>query len=214
MQETYVEQPHSRVPTGVAASADPTRQWQPDEFSVSLHHLSPPPTPHSLHDGYAHLLLILGPDAVRIAMASSSSGHGYFGFEWLLSLGDSQPRAASQLKGRDDLSSETVFRLHILGKRNWDKSQIDEARVEQLVRKAFDVNPDTEIIIRSLTDHHMRDSTVATLSFSRIPPKIAKTSPPLQEFCETVEGLSLILDTHFYGFTPLHSRESSEYSFW
>lgn len=145
-------------------------------------------------------------------MASSSGGHVWPGPELLPSPTDSQPCEANQLKGRDDLSSGTVFRLHILGKRDWDKSQINEARVEQLVREAFNVTPDTEITVKSLSDHPVRKARVATLNFSQIPTKISQTSPLLQEFDETVEELSLDLDTHFHGFTPLHSGMSTEYT--
>lgn len=143
-------------------------------------------------------------------MASSSSGHGYVGSELPPSSADSAPRAADQLKVRHDLSSQTVFRLHILGRHNWDKSQIDEARVEQLVQKAFDVTPDAKIMVKSLADHPVRQALVATLNFSEIPTRISQTSPPLQEFDGTADELSLDLDTHFHGFTPLHSGISSE----
>lgn len=145
-------------------------------------------------------------------MASGSCGHGYVGSELPPSSADSQPYAADQPRSRQDLSSETTFRLHILGKRDWDRSQIDRARVEQLVRKAFDVTRDTEINVKSLADHPVRQALVATLNFSQIPTKIAQTSPLLQEFDEIVEELSLDLDTHFHGFTPLHSGTNTEYT--
>lgn len=123
----------------------------------------------------------------------------------------SRPFITGRPEGRNDLSSLTSFRLHILPTRNWDTPQVDEERAEKLVRRAFDVEPDTEVIIKSFSDHPVRRALVATLSFSQIPTKISQTSQLVQESEESLDGLSVSLDIHFHGFTPLHSRTSSRY---
>lgn len=83
--------------------------------------------------------------------------------------------------------------------------EISETDIPNLLRKAWEIPESTEIWVHSLAANpHLPEEKVATISFSEVPTSIQ----PLKdtEWVSRVnEDLELVLDTHFRGFTPLHS---------
>ncbi|KAG8350059.1 hypothetical protein FVEN_g11795 [Fusarium venenatum] len=125
-----------------------------------------------------------------------------------------QADAPTSNNGGRNLSPPATFRLEILPKYGkWDASMVDKQEVKRLVREAFEVGRDVTISIESLASHPFREQLVATLTFSKIPDRMVQMGAPDQHFSDNrdLPDKSLYLDTHFHGFTPLHS-EFSEFS--
>lgn len=84
----------------------------------------------------------------------------------------------------------------------------DEEETKAFLQAKLSLSEDTELTVHSLACHPTRPGEkIATLGFSKIPTYLEKS----QEHSITLgKRRQLVLDTHFEGFTPLHSIEDEE----
>lgn len=94
--------------------------------------------------------------------------------------------------------------------------------VRELVKKILSIGPDASVIVHSLAvDPGKHDSKVATLSFHTLPDCLSNGSRnewvfslPVNEYAggdDSSRRNSLVLDTHFSGFTPLQRTNNDDY---
>lgn len=94
---------------------------------------------------------------------------------------------------------EIAFRLRGI------PSGLSKAQVKHVVEKALQALEDSQAEINSLAlDPVRQEQQVCTLSFSTLPPDLQGQR---EVTLAHPDGPSLVLDTHFEGFTPLHSSD-------
>lgn len=98
---------------------------------------------------------------------------------------------------------DKTFRLRGIPK-GWDK-----AEVQRRIKDRLSLKDGTEVVARSLsTNPYRHEEQVATIEFSN------NTFTGLEDNAKSewhiiVEGHELLLDTHFFGMTPLHAADDS-----
>ncbi|CAG9993969.1 unnamed protein product [Clonostachys byssicola] len=97
------------------------------------------------------------------------------------------------------------------------QSRID---VRELVKKVLCIEPDASVVVHSLAINPVHEnSQVATLSFHTTPNSLSDCSRNEWDFellasdtsgDDALDVISLVFDTHFWGFTPLHRTKDSD----
>lgn len=83
----------------------------------------------------------------------------------------------------------------------------DMSEIPKLLREAWDIPESIKVEVHSLAANPCRpEKKIATVSFSGIP-KFLQSST--ETFWVSTVNDKLVLDTHFRGFTPLHSDSDS-----
>lgn len=84
-------------------------------------------------------------------------------------------------------------------------SGLSKAQVKHAVEKALQAPEGSQVEINSLAlDPERQEQQICTLSFSTLPPDLQGQR---EVTLAHPDGLSLVLDTYFEGFTPLHSSD-------
>ena len=113
-------------------------------------------------------------------------------------------------KKRQELDSQTTFRvcLHSHRPEGSQKSETDlTEQTQQLVRKAFEVEQNVQILIRSIVIDSLTNKRVGTLNFSKIPDNIRQKRTAQHTLLSSEESprMSVELDLGFLGLTQLSS---------
>ena len=109
---------------------------------------------------------------------------------------------------RQDLDFQTTFRVFLRPNRSED-TQISELNLkeqtEQLVRKAFDVEKNVQILIGSIVVDFFPNVQIGTLNFSKIPDSIGHTRTVQHTFLSSEKSpcMPVELDLDFFGLTQL-----------
>lgn len=83
----------------------------------------------------------------------------------------------------------------------------DRAEVQQRVKEGLGLSGDDKIVVRSLSRNSCRHGErVATMELPKS--SLTKLGESIQsEWLITAKGHELLLDTHFFGMTPLHAAD-------
>jgi hypothetical protein len=90
--------------------------------------------------------------------------------------------------------------------------------VESLVRRALELENDVQVQVQSLASSpYMQNGKIATLRLSRIPVCLSSDISRGEWLFDVPDdeqqghpAISLVFDTHFRGFTPLHSEDDAD----
>jgi hypothetical protein len=90
--------------------------------------------------------------------------------------------------------------------------------VESLVRRALELENDVQVQVQSLASSpYMQNGKIATLRLSRIPVCLSSDISRGEWLFDVPDDeqqdhpvISLVFDTHFRGFTPLHSEDDAD----